>query len=130
MYFPSHPVDGSTGGVVLASYSWSDDAARWDSMDDKERYDYALRGLQAVYGKRIEAFYSGRGQTQSWLRNRYAFGEAAVFTPRQFTELQPSIPTPEGPVHFAGEHTSLKHSWIEGALESAVRAALEITAQG
>jgi monoamine oxidase len=80
MYFPSHPVDGSTGGVVLASYSWSDDAARWDSMDDKERYDYALRGLQAVYGKRIEAFYSGRGQTQSWLRNRYAFGEAAVFT--------------------------------------------------
>jgi monoamine oxidase len=64
------------------------------------------------------------------LRNRYAFGEAAVFTPRQFTELQPSIPTPEGPVHFAGEHTSLKHSWIEGALESAVRAALEVTAHG
>ncbi len=29
-------------------------------------------------------------------------------------------------VHFAGEHTSLKHSWIEGALESAVRAALEV----
>jgi monoamine oxidase len=32
----------------------------------------------------------------------------------------------EGPVHFAGEHTSLKHAWIEGALGSAVRAALEV----
>lgn len=129
MYFPSHPAPNSKGGgVVLASYSWADDAARWDSMDDKERYAYALRGLQTVYGTRIEAFYTGVGQTQSWLRNRYAFGEAAVFTPRQFTELQPSIPTPEGPVHFAGEHTSLKHSWIEGALESAVRTAQEVNA--
>jgi monoamine oxidase len=31
-------------------------------------------------------------------------------------------------VHFAGEHTSLKHAWVEGALESAVRAALEVEA--
>lgn len=29
-------------------------------------------------------------------------------------------------MHFAGEHTSLKHAWIEGALESAVRAALAV----
>jgi monoamine oxidase len=128
VYFPSHPVPGSEGGVVLASYSWAADASRWDSLHDDERYAYALRGVQAVYGKRVEAFYTGRGQTQSWLRNRYALGEAAVFTPRQFTELHPSITTPEGPVHFAGEHTSLKHSWIEGALESAVRAALEVNA--
>jgi monoamine oxidase len=126
IYFPSHPVEGSQGGVVLASYSWADDASRWDSMDDKERYAYALRGLQKLYGKRVEAFYADRGQTQSWLRNRYAFGEAAVFTPRQLTELQPAITTAEGPVHFAGEHTSLKHSWIEGALESAVRTSVEV----
>jgi monoamine oxidase len=126
MYFPSHPVPGSDGGVVLASYSWAADASRWDSLHDDERYAYALRGMQSVYGKRIEAFFTGRGHTQSWLRNRYALGEAAVFTPRQFTELHPSITTVEGPVHFAGEHTSLKHSWIEGALESAVRVALEV----
>jgi monoamine oxidase len=32
----------------------------------------------------------------------------------------------EGPLHFAGDHTSVKPAWIEGALESAVRAALEV----
>lgn len=126
MYYPSHPVTGSEGGVVLASYVWADDASRWDSMDDRERYGYALRGLQEVHGDRIAEFYTGRGQTQSWLRNRYAFGEAAVFTPGQMTEIHPAIAVPEGPLHFAGEHTSLKHAWIEGALESAVRAALEV----
>ncbi len=126
LYYPSHPVPGSDGGVVLASYSWADDASRWDSMSDDERYAFALRGLQSIHGRRIEVFYTGHGQTQSWLRNRYAFGEAAVFTPGQLTQFHLDIPAAEGPVHFAGEHTSLKHAWIEGAVESAVRVALEV----
>jgi monoamine oxidase len=64
--------------------------------------------------------------TQSWARSPYAFGEAAVFQPYQLTYLHPNIPTQEGPIFFAGEHTSLKHAWIEGALESAIRVAQEV----
>ncbi|WP_189152267.1 flavin monoamine oxidase family protein [Streptomyces lacrimifluminis] len=126
MYHPSHPVPGSSGGVMLASYSWADDALRWDSLDDEARYPHALCGLQQVYGQRVEVFYTGAGRTQSWLRDPYAYGEASVLLPGQHTELLPSIPEPEGPMHFAGDHTSLKPAWIEGALESAVRAALEV----
>jgi monoamine oxidase len=126
VYYPSHRAAGSVGGVVLASYSWADDAARWDSLDDDERYAYALRGLVAIHGERILPFYTGKGATQSWMRNPYAFGEAAVFTPWQLTQFHLDITTVEGPLHFAGEHTSLKHAWVEGALESAVRAALEV----
>lgn len=29
-------------------------------------------------------------------------------------------------MHFAGEHVSLKHAWIEGAVETAVRAAMAV----
>jgi monoamine oxidase len=126
MFHPSHPVPGSDGGVVLASYSWADDALRWDSLDDEARYPHALCGLQQVYGQRIEVFYTGAGRTQSWLRDPYAYGEASVLLPGQHTELLPDIPVPEGPLHFAGDHTSVKPAWIEGAVESAVRAALEI----
>jgi monoamine oxidase len=95
-------------------------------MDDDQRYAFALRGLVSIHGERIVHFWTGKGATQSWMRNPYAFGEAAVFTPGQLTQFHLDIPTPEGPVHFAGEHTSLKHAWVEGALESAVRAALEV----
>ncbi|MEU3889395.1 FAD-dependent oxidoreductase [Streptomyces sp. NPDC029041] len=126
MYYPSHRVEGSTGGVVLASYCWSDDAARWDSMRASERYVYALRNLQALHGRRIEVFFTGRGATKSWARDPYAFGEAAIYTAHQMTSFHLDVSRPEGPVHFAGEHTSLKHAWIEGALESAVRAALAV----
>ncbi|MCT9092459.1 FAD-dependent oxidoreductase [Streptomyces sp. ASQP_92] len=123
---PSHPVPGSAGGVVLAAYTWADDAMRWDAFDDDARYPHALSGLQDIYGQRIEVFYTGAGQTQSWARDPYAYGEASVLLPGQHTELFPEIVTPEGPLHFAGDHTSLKPAWIEGAVESAVRAALEV----
>ncbi|MGC5342655.1 FAD-dependent oxidoreductase [Streptomyces sp. AM 4-1-1] len=126
MYQPSHPVPGSGGGVVLASYSWADDALKWDSLDDEERYPHALGGVQDVYGQRIEVFYTGVGRTQSWMRDPYAYGEAAVLLPGQHTELFPDVRTVEGPLHFAGCHTSIKPAWIEGAVESAVRTALEV----
>ena len=127
IYYPSHKPAGSRGGgVILASYTWADDANRWDSIPDSDRYRFVLQDLINIYGSAIERFFTGHGQTQSWMEDFYAFGEAAVFTPGQFTELHPAIPTPEGPIHFAGEHTSLKHAWIEGAIESAIRVALEI----
>ena len=31
-------------------------------------------------------------------------------------------------MHFAGEHASLAHAWIQGAIESGLRAALEVNA--
>ncbi|PCG87731.1 flavin-binding oxidoreductase [Streptomyces sp. WZ.A104] len=126
MFQPSYPVEGSTGGVVLASYSWADDALKWDSLDDAERYPRALGGMQDVYGQRIEVFYTGVGRTQSWMRDPYAYGEASVLLPGQHTELFGDVRTVEGPLHFGGCHTSVKPAWIEGALESAVRTALEV----
>jgi monoamine oxidase len=40
--------------------------------------------------------------------------------------LYEHIAAPEGRIHFAGEHTSLAHAWIQGAIESGLRAAWEI----
>ncbi|WP_406160934.1 FAD-dependent oxidoreductase [Streptomyces sp. NBC_01005] len=126
IYQPSHPVENSKGGVLLASYSWADDALKWDSLDDDERYPHTLGGVQDVYGQRIEVFYTGAGATQSWMRDQYAYGEASVLLPGQHTELLADVRSAEGPLHFAGDHTSVKPAWIEGALESAVRSALKV----
>jgi monoamine oxidase len=40
--------------------------------------------------------------------------------------LLPLAQRPEGRIHFAGEHTSAWHGWMNGALESGNRAAEEI----
>ncbi|MFJ8313434.1 flavin monoamine oxidase family protein [Streptomyces sp. NPDC094147] len=124
-YFPSL-VEGSRGGVVLASYTWSDDAMRWDSLTEGERYAFALDNMAKMFGPQVYREFTGVGATQSWARARYALGEAVIFTPGQLHEHHASTRTVEGRVHFAGEHTSLKPAWIEGALESALRASLEV----
>ncbi|MFB9079326.1 flavin monoamine oxidase family protein [Flavobacterium procerum] len=148
-YYPSNDLGSNGHGVVLASYCWSDEASRWDSMDDDDRYFYALKNLAIMHSddeeeqKRIMNLAvisssikdrkgkTGKligGATQSWMRDPYAYGEAAIFNPGQLHLLQPHIISTEwdGKAHFAGEHTSLKHAWIEGAIESGIRTALEV----
>jgi monoamine oxidase len=49
-----------------------------------------------------------------------------MFAPEQQSELQRDIVRPEGRILFAGEHCSLYHAWIQGALESGIRAAQQI----
>lgn len=134
-YFPSHvdsPDGGDqpAGGVVLASYTWSDDAMRWDSLTHDERLDHALRGMSDLFGTdTVLREFTGVGLSQSWMQAHYALGEAAIPMPSQLTELHQATRTVEGRVHFAGDHTTLKPAWIAGALESAVRAALEVHAR-
>jgi monoamine oxidase len=150
IYYPSQDIDGKGHGLMLACYCWADDARKWDSMSHKDRYTYALDNIAVAHApenlkeqRRIkdlsvfdpkapdEPNYEDGikgAATVSWMQNPYAFGEAAIFAPGQLNLLQKHIEKPEweGKAHFAGEHTSLKHAWIEGAIESAIRAALEV----
>ncbi|WP_291287070.1 FAD-dependent oxidoreductase [Flavobacterium sp.] len=148
-YYPSNDLGSKGHGLILASYCWSDEASRWDSMDDDDRYFYALKNLAimhsddekeqqriidlAVVTSSIKDYKKKGGKliggaTQSWMRDPYAYGEAAIFNPGQLQLLQRHIISTEweGKAHFAGEHTSLKHAWIEGAIESGIRTALEV----
>jgi monoamine oxidase len=127
IYYPSHGLGSSGGGVVLASYSWGEDALRWDSLTVPERLQFALDVMCQLHGENIRQFYVG-GTTKSWMQDPFSCGEAAIFAPGQFESIMPYLLEPEGGrIHFAGEHTSLKHAWIEGAIESGVRAALEVS---
>ncbi|MXX77711.1 MAG: hypothetical protein F4Z33_01700, partial [Gemmatimonadales bacterium] len=53
----------------------------------------------------------------------------AAYTRRDppFAE-HPELAAPEGPIHFAGEHASGARGWMQGALQSGLRAASEIDA--
>ena len=150
IYYPSQDIDGKGHGLMLACYCWADDARKWDSMSHKDRYIYALDNIAVAHApdnikeqqriKNLSVFDPKASEdldyvdgikgaaTVSWIQNPYAFGEAAIFSPGQLNLLQADIEKPEweGKVHFAGEHASLKHAWIEGAVESGIRAALDV----
>ena len=56
-------------------------------------------------------------------------GAFTAFEPGQELELFPYITPPSGKVHFAGEHTTLTHGWMQGAIESGIRVAYEVNEQ-
>lgn len=66
------------------------------------------------------------GTTKMWHHDEFAGGAFALFDPGQQTLLHEAIIAPEGRIHFAGEHASLTHAWIQGAIESGLRAASEV----
>jgi monoamine oxidase len=118
----SHPADER--GTLLASYTWGQDALRWGAMDAESMIEQALEDVAQVHPEITTEFEVGA--VQDWYGDPWARGAFALFEPEQQTRLQASIVAAEGRIHFAGEHTSLYHAWIQGALESGIRAAKEI----
>jgi monoamine oxidase len=123
MNYPT-PDPSTRRGVLLASYTWSQDAARWGAMDEETRLEEALEDVSKIH-PRIREVYEV-GASHAWYDDRWANGAFALFAPEQQTQLQAAITAPEGRIHFAGEHCSLYHAWIQGALESGIRAARAI----
>lgn len=123
VYYPDHGRD--TGrGVMLASYTWGEDAQRWGSLSPDDRIVQALEDVTRIHPQAAVEFEAGA--SKMWHDDEFAGGAFALFDPGQQTLLHEAICMPEGRVHFAGEHASLAHAWIQGAIESGIRAAAEI----
>jgi len=123
MNYPTRDTSTSRG-ILLASYTWGQDALQWGAMDEETRLEEALDDVSRLH-PRIREVYEG-GASHAWYADRWARGAFAMFAPGQQTELQADIVAPEGRILFAGEHCSLYHAWIQGALESGIRAARTI----
>jgi len=108
-------------GILLASYTWSEDAQRWGSLHPFERVEQALENVAAIHPQIREEFEAGA--SHMWHDDPYAGGAFALFDPGQQSLLYDEVIQPEGRIHFAGEHASLYHAWIQGAFESGLRAA-------
>jgi monoamine oxidase len=118
-YPPSDPT--TQRGVLLASYTWGQDALQWGAMDEETRLEEALDDVSRIHPRIREVYESGA--TYAWYGDRWARGAFALFAPGQQTALQADILRPEGRILFAGEHCSLYHAWIQGSLESGIEAA-------
>lgn len=124
-YYPSQGIGTSGPAVLLASYTWADEASTWEGLSNENRIQYALRDLAEIYGDLVYSEFKV-GTSFSWVDNPYSTGALAAFEPGQENELFPYVTLPEGRVHFAGEHTTLTHGWMQGAIESGIRVAYEV----
>lgn len=127
IYYPSHNFSSGVG-VILASYTWNNDADFFLPLTDEKCVDVVLQDLADIHqvSKEYLQYTCDQHVIQKWQLDRRSLGAFAAFTPYQFVDYSQALFAHEGRVHFAGEHTAQPHAWIDTAMKSAVRAASNI----
>lgn len=116
--------DGEPGDRgILECYMSGEAARRMSSLSEPRRVETALENLETLFPGMRDNYE--RAVSVAWDADPLARGAFAWFKAGQMSALLPHIARPEGRLFFAGEHTSPWFGWMEGALQSGVRAASE-----
>jgi len=122
---PTWSTDNNNG--ILLSYLRGERSLELDYMDAQQR-------IESVHSRWGVAFpdlnnHIMQSHYHSWAQEIWSGSAYASPTPSQNNLYSESIKEKEGHIHFAGEHASSDHGWIQGALASGIRAATEIHQQ-
>ncbi|KKY38289.1 putative l-amino acid oxidase [Diaporthe ampelina] len=137
--YPSYNLgDGADKpAVLLASYTWAQDATRMGSLVDRQQrpegedelVELILRNLARLHAEhisydKIKEAFTGEYHAYAWSHDPNTAGAFALFAPGQFSNLYPylSRPAADSKFHIVGEAASAHHAWIVGALDSAYTA--------
>ena len=123
------PADAAVGGVLM-TYAAADEAKRLAAVAPERRIDDAADQVAEIFSDSgaEEAFV--RGATIAGGRERYTGGSYSAWAPGQYARYWPALRRAHGRIYFAGEHTDLYASYMEGAVRSGRRVASEIEARG
>jgi monoamine oxidase len=105
---------------ILMTYNRPGQAERIAAMKEPERISSTLTQLGQWFPGLQENFE--RGATKCWIEDEWSRGAWAFVGLRDFLPAS----SPEGRIHFAGEHLSQWSSWMQGALDSSARAVKQI----
>lgn len=122
-----HPFTGAAGPdvpCVLESYDNGPDAAARAKMSDADLVESTLADFEKLHPGIRDHVVSAT--TIAWGSDPYSPGHVSWPAPGTVVSGLPLLQQPHGRIHFAGEHTSIFRSTMEGALRSGLRAAAEI----
>lgn len=123
MWQPTFDQNGDGG--ILMNYASNSRADELDMLSNEERIDSLINRWTKIY-PRLEDYYN-RGTSFSWIQQEWANGAYARPSYSQMNRFDNHIGSVEGKIHFAGEHISNYHGWMQGALASGLQVVNEIT---
>ncbi len=109
---------------VLLSYLRGSRATETDRLSQQTRVEQVFNRWDRIFPGIFDQVE--KSTSHSWIHEKWSAGAYASPTYSQNKTLGQHIGLTEGRIHFAGEHASDNHGWIQGALVSGLRAAREI----
>lgn len=123
--------DKNRDGVLLSSYSWGEKSMILGNEDYELQINDAIRYLEKLYGIDYKYIINNLINYKSIICSdvQYIWGGAAFSKPGYKTRFSNELTRPEmnNKLFFAGEHISQKHGTQQGALQSGMTAAYNIS---
>ncbi|RKK67155.1 hypothetical protein BFJ69_g14756 [Fusarium oxysporum] len=119
----------SNRGVIMAAYTFEQDATILGSLSPERRIQIAAENLNRIFPGARSLDLLEAGASQVFPADELAGGSAfCYFGPMQKTKFLDTMQKPdwENRVFFAGEQASFTHGWIQGAFEAGLRCVQQI----
>lgn len=107
--------------AILETYIAGPRARAAAELDEEGRIRFALEHLERIFPGAAEHFEAGASKdwdSDPWTRGAYPWWRLGQLLP-----FLAHAAAPAGRIHFAGEHTTGRPGWMEGAVRSGQRAA-------
>ena len=124
IHYPSNPDGKSIPGEkgILLSYMWKSEALLFGSLNPIVAVYEAVRQIAVIHPEIKDEFEVGA--IEAWYNEPSTQGAYALLKPNQFKNVV-YLMYPWKNLYFAGEAISFAAGWIQGALESGLRAAYQ-----
>ncbi|MCJ8166798.1 flavin monoamine oxidase family protein [Pontibacter sp. E15-1] len=121
-----YPSNGflSKKGTLVGYYNFGDKAIKVGNLTLADREKLALEQGNRIHPQYKQEFESSF--SLAWHKIRYSQGAFATYSSDQRQRFYPALLQPDGPVYFAGEHTTYLTAWMAGAFESARRSVSDL----
>ena len=114
---------------ILLCYTWKSEALLFGSLDPHVAVREAVREIAVVHDHDDVEKEFQTGAIQAWYNDPGAQGAYVLLKPKQYKNIRLLIQCPWKNIYFAGEGISFASGWIQGALESGLRAAYQFFAR-
>ena len=108
---------------ILLVYTWKTEALLFGSLDRDNALHEAVEEIATIHPEIKEQFE--KGAVCAWYNQPTAQGAYALLKPTQYHNVRYLMISPMANIFFAGEGLSFASGWIQGALESGLRAAFQ-----
>ena len=125
LHYPTNVNDEHPGkkGILLV-YTWKTEALLFGSLDRSTALHEVVEQIATIHPEITEGQVE-TGAVCAWYNQPTAQGAYALLKPTQYQNVRDLMKLRTANIFFAGEGLSFASGWIQGALESGLRAAYQ-----
>ena len=119
------PVTPDQKGILMV-YTWKAEALLWGALSEDQAIALAVEQIDQIHPKTDTKALFQVAKRQAWASDPTTLGAFAMLRPQEYISIMFLMQNSWKNVYFGGEAISFANGWIQGALESGLRAAYEL----